>query len=161
MGFGQLLSHFFHDGKVEAALAAIAIDFVLGVAAAAKLKIFRLSYVSDFLRNDVLGKLLPYFVLYSGSLLAGSQDIVIPGLDLGLVAGAVYVAVMAAWVGSIMSSLAQLGLVKSPAPGAPVAPPAGAAADVAPAAAAAMGAPTGSALLRAIVGPENIVPPRV
>jgi hypothetical protein len=110
MNFGQLLHHFFSDGKVLAALAAVLIDFVLGVAAALKLRTFRLSYISDFGRNDVLFKLVPYFVLYSGALVAGSKDVVIPGLDLGLIAGAAYVAFMAAWVGSILASLAHLGI---------------------------------------------------
>lgn len=109
MTYGQLLSHFFHDGKVEAALVAIFLDFVFGVLAALKLGTFRLSYLSDFLRNDVLFKLVPYFVLYSASLLAGHQRIVISHLDLGVAAGAIFVAIMAAWTGSILGSLRQLG----------------------------------------------------
>lgn len=110
MNFGQLLSAFFHDAKVEAALAVVALDFVFGVLAALKAGKFRLSYVADFGRNDILFKLVPYFVLYSGALVAGSQDIVIPGIDLGVIAGAAYVGFMAAWVGSILSSLSDLGL---------------------------------------------------
>jgi len=110
MNFGQLLSVFAHDGKVEAALAIVALDFVFGVLAAFKLKTFRLSYVADFGRNDVLFKLVPYFVLYSTALLAGGQDILIPGIDLGVVAGAAYVGFMASWVASVLGSLQDLGI---------------------------------------------------
>jgi hypothetical protein len=108
--FGQLLSVFAHDGKVEAALVVVALDFVFGVLAAFKLKTFRLSYVADFGRNDILFKLVPYFVLYSAALVAGGQDILIPGIDLGVVAGAAYVGFMAAWVASVLSSLQDLGI---------------------------------------------------
>jgi hypothetical protein len=139
MTYGQLLSHFFHDGKVEAALVAIFLDFVFGVLAALKLAKFKLSYVGDFLKNDVLFKLVPYFVLYSASLLAGQQDIVISGLDLGVAAGAVYAAIMAAWVGSILSSLRELGFTipgVAPAPAVP-------------------GVPLSQRLAQALTGPEN------
>jgi hypothetical protein len=110
MNFGQLLSHFFHDDKVVAALALVVVDLVLGVGAAVKLKTFRLSYFGDFGRNDILYKLLPYYVLYSAALLAGHETIVIPGLDLGVIAGSAYVVFMAQWVGSILNSLKELGI---------------------------------------------------
>jgi hypothetical protein len=110
MDFGQLLSVFAHDGKVEAALVVVALDFVFGVLAAFKLKTFRLSYVADFGRNDILFKLVPYFVLYSAALVAGGQDVLIPGIDLGVIAGAAYVGFMAAWVASVLSSLQDLGI---------------------------------------------------
>lgn len=110
MNLGQMLSVFMHDAKVEAAVAVVALDFVLGVLAALKAGTFRLSYVADFGRNDIAFKLAPYFVLYSGALVAGNQNIVIPGIDLGVIAGAAYVGFMAAWVGSILKSLADLGL---------------------------------------------------
>jgi hypothetical protein len=110
VNFGQLIGTFFHDGKVEAALVVVALDFVFGVLAAFKLKTFRLSYVADFGRNDILFKLVPYFVLYSAALVAGGQDILIPGIDLGVVAGAAYVGFMAAWVASVLSSLQDLGI---------------------------------------------------
>lgn len=113
MNLGALLQEFFHDDKVAVALLVIALDFVFGILAALKADIFRLSYVSDFLRNDVLFKLFPYFVLYAGAQVAGGADVVVPGLDMGLIAGAVYVVVIAAWVGSILNSLRTLGLFRS------------------------------------------------
>jgi hypothetical protein len=144
MTYGQLLAHFFHDGKVEGALVAIVLDFVFGVLAALKLGTFRLSYVGDFLRNDVLFKLVPYFVLYSGSLLAGHQRIVISGLDMGTAAGAVYVAIMAAWVGSILGSLRQLGFS---IPGVPAPSPA-------------PSVPAKTRVAELLTGPENPPPPQ-
>jgi phage-related holin len=114
---GVWLREFANDDKVHAALFLIIIDFVLGVIAAVRAGTFRMSYIADFARNDVLYKLLPYFALYAAALVAGSVDIVIPGLDFGVFAGAFYALIMTAWVGSILNSLTTLGLkipTKSP-----------------------------------------------
>jgi hypothetical protein len=105
---------FAHDDKLTIALIAILLDFLLGVIAAFRLGTFRLSYVYDFARNDVLFKLIPWFIFYVLALVAGGVDIVIPGLDLGLIAGAMYALMLAAWVGSILNSLTELG-IKVPA----------------------------------------------
>ncbi len=118
MNYGQLLHRFFEDDKVWIALLLVVLDFILGVAAAFKAKNFRLSYLADFARNDILFKLLPYFVVYSGAVVAGNQDFVIPGLDLGVLAGAFYAGLVIAWVGSITASLGELGF---PIPGVPTA----------------------------------------
>jgi xanthine/uracil permease len=157
VNFPQFLSKFFHDGKVEAALLAILLDFVAGVAAAIRVGNFRFSYVADFARNDVLLKLIPYFFFYAAALVAGDQDLVIPGLDLGFVAGAIYAAIMAAWIGSILGSLARLfpGIVTVPGP-TPAADVAGAPRErgVAP-------ARTGrSRIMTALFAPENDAPPK-
>lgn len=101
---------FFHDDKVRAALLVVVIDFVFGVIAAVKVGNFRFSYVADFLRNDILFKLVPYFAIYVGAMVAGNVNIIIPGFDMGIVAGSMYALVMAAWVASIVSSLATLGI---------------------------------------------------
>ena len=108
MDIGDLLSQFFHDDKVGVALLLITLDFVLGVIAAFKLGTFRLSYVSDFARNDIAFKLAPYLALYAGAVVAGDQDFLIEGLDLGLAAGAFYATIVLAWVGSILNSLAEI-----------------------------------------------------
>lgn len=104
---------FAHDSKVHIALLLVIVDFIFGVAAAVKGGVFRLSYVADFAKNDVLFKLLPYLGLYILALIAGGTDIVIPGLDFGALAGAFYVAIVAAWVGSILASLAVFGITKA------------------------------------------------
>lgn len=105
---------FAHDGKVHALLLLLAADFVFGVAAALKLGTFRLSFVADLLKNDVLGKVLPYFGLYAFALVAGSEDLLIPGLDFGLIAGGAYSLVLVALVGSVLSSIRDLGIVSMP-----------------------------------------------
>lgn len=122
MSIVQMLSEFAHDTKVHIALFIVAADFLLGVAAAAKLGTFRLSFVADLLKRDVLFKLAPYLGLYSLALVAGSADIVIPGLDFGVLAGAAYALLLAALVGSILSSVRDLGVsmptsVAGPEPG--------------------------------------------
>jgi phage-related holin len=99
---GVWLREFANDDKVHVALFLVIIDFILGVCAAVKAGTFRMSYIADFARNDILYKLLPYFALYAAALVAGSVDIVIPGLDFGVFAGAFYA--------SILNSLTSLGL---------------------------------------------------
>jgi hypothetical protein len=110
MTFGTLLHAFFADDKLKIALAMIFVDFVLGVVAAVKLGNFRLSYVSDLLRNDVLFKLVPWFVLYAGAIVAGQQSILIGGVTMGTVAGSVYALLVAAIGSSILVSLNELRL---------------------------------------------------
>jgi len=108
----QLINAFWNDGKVDVLVALIALDFVLGVFVALKARTFRLSYVADFLRKDVVFKIGGYFALYAASYYAGQEDILsIPGLDLGVVAGAAYVTVVAAMVGSILNSISELGIL--------------------------------------------------
>jgi len=102
---------FAHDTKVHIALFIVIVDILFGVAAAAKSNHnFRFSYLADFARNDILEKLLPYFALYVLALVAGSTDIVIPGLDFGVFAGATYVALVVALTASILNSLNELGI---------------------------------------------------
>jgi hypothetical protein len=109
---GGLLEKFWNDGKVDWLVLAVVVDFVLGVLAALKLGTFRLSYVADFLRKDVIFKLGGYLVLYAGAVYAGEAEILgIPEFDPGLLAGAAYAVVAAAFVGSILNSLRDLGLV--------------------------------------------------
>lgn len=109
MTFTQALHALFVDMKLQIALVVVFVDFVLGCIVALKLGTFRLSYVADFCRNDLLYKLVPWGVIYIASKFAGHQQLVIPGVDLGVAAGAVYATLIAAWTGSILSSLAQLG----------------------------------------------------
>ena len=107
---------FFEDARVQTVLLLIALDLALGVIAALKVGNFRLSFIADFLRNDVLGKVVPFAVLYAGYKYAGSVDIVIPGVDLELVMDGAWVIVLAALVGSLLSSLKDLGLMPDSAP---------------------------------------------
>jgi len=106
----QWVSTFAHDGKVQAAIFLVVVDLILGVTAAVKNGTFKFNYLMDFAKQDVLGKLIPYFALYVIALVAGNTDIVIPGLDFGVIAGAAYVTLVAAMSASILGSISDLGL---------------------------------------------------
>lgn len=110
----EILSTFWNDGKVEILVLLVALDFFLGVFAALKAGTFRLSYVADFLRKDVLFKIGAYLLLYAGAMFAGQADILIDGLDLGVLAGSAYVVIIAAMLGSIANSVREIGFSDDP-----------------------------------------------
>lgn len=104
----NFLRLFAEDPKVRALFALIVLDFLLGVFAAIKRGEFRLSYVADFMKSDVAGKLAPYALLVLVLRLAG--DIEIPGLPLGLIETGAFGLIALAMAGSVMSSLKDLGI---------------------------------------------------
>lgn len=121
----ELLRQFGDDPTVRISAALVALDFVLGIAAAVKLGVFRLSYIADFLRNDVLGKLLPLYAVWAVTHLVG--DFQVSGLE--LIEESSTALVIAALAGSILNSLRDLGLAKTmpnevagPDPAAPASP---------------------------------------
>jgi len=122
MTLQALIQNFVHDDQFKTVAALIALDLVLGVAAAVKLGQFRLTYLANFARNDVLGKVAPFLVLHSFALVAGSTSVVIPGLDVSKISDATFALVTAAMVGSVLSSLADFGLPVPPALGRGTAP---------------------------------------
>ena len=103
-----LIQQFANDREVQVVAALVALDFVLGVAAAVKGGSFRLSYLADVLRNDVIGKVIPYYAIWAAVTLGG--DISIGGVGIKDVVAA---AVVAALSGSVLSSLKDLGLWQS------------------------------------------------
>lgn len=109
---GQLLHAFFNDTRVQISLLILILDFALGTIAALvdKTQGFRLSFWSDTLRNDVLGKVLPFFVLYGGYKYAANADLVIPGLNMEVLMNAAWGVLTLALGGSILKSLSDLGL---------------------------------------------------
>lgn len=119
---------FFNDTRVQVMLLLVALDLLLGVAAALKNKDFRLSFVADFARNDLLGKVAPFAVIYAGYKFANSADIVIPGVDMEMIMNAMWAIVLAALVGSLLGSLKEFGVnlpdaIAGPDPATPVIPP--------------------------------------
>ena len=126
---GSFFHAFFEDARVQTLLVLIALDIGLGVIAALKVGNFRLSFIADFARNDLLGKVAPFGLIYAGYKYAGSVDLVIPGVDLEVVMNGVWVIVLAALVGSLLGSLKDLGLqqlpepLAGPDPATPVVPP--------------------------------------
>jgi len=105
-----LLHAFFEDTRVQIALLLLAFDFGLGTIAGLATGKFRLSFLADTLKTDVLGKVLPFFLLYGGYVYAGSADIVIPGFDLEVLMNAAWAIVLLALTGSVLNSLRDLGL---------------------------------------------------
>lgn len=108
---------FVADTKVHILLLVIAVDLAVGVLAAIKAKTFKLDYIGQFLKDDVAFKVIPYFFFYFGSLIAGNQNaVVIPGLDMSIIAGGIYALVMAQMVASIIGSLKELGIAPATLP---------------------------------------------
>lgn len=113
--FQHWLVTFADDTKVQILLLLLAADFVFGVGAAIKEGTFRLSYIADILKRDLLGKVLPYFGVYVLALVQGHENLIIPGLDFGVIAGAAYGIAVLSMVGSLLNSLAAFGLKLPPA----------------------------------------------
>lgn len=94
------------DTRLWVALALVGVDFVLGVLASFHRGDFSLSRIAKFAETDFAFKLLPWASLFVAAQFAGGA--------LDTVEKVVYAAIVAAWTGSILSSLAELGI----APGA-------------------------------------------
>jgi hypothetical protein len=105
---------FFEDVRVQTLLVLIALDIGLGVLASLKAGNFRLSFIGDFARNDLLGKVAPFALIYAAYVYAGSVDLVIPGLDMEIVMNSVWALVLVALIGSLLGSLKDLGLQQLP-----------------------------------------------
>lgn len=112
---GQLLHAFFNDERVQITFLILILDFVLGTIAVFvdQTQGFRMSYWSDTLRTDVLGKVVPFFVIYGGYKYASGADLVIPGLDMEVLMNAAWGVLTLALVGSILNSVSDLGLFKA------------------------------------------------
>jgi hypothetical protein len=111
MDLGALLGSFVKDSQFTAVAVLIALDIVLGVGASFynKGQEFALHYLANFTRNDVLGKVFPWFVLWAGAK-ASHGTTVILGIDMGNIADGVWVGVVAALVGSLTTSLSDFGI---------------------------------------------------
>lgn len=102
----NLLDQFIEDPTVILLSALVALDVVLGVLSALVRKTFKLVLISDFLRADVLGKLLPYYAVWvavhvSGDVMLGEFGVIEE------TAGALAVAAVGA---SVLNSLNELRL---------------------------------------------------
>lgn len=105
----DLIRQFADDPTVIALAVLVGLDLVLGVSAALKNGVFRLSYIADVLRNDVLGKVVPYYAVWvavhvSGDVMLGDFGVIEEG------AGALAVAAVG---GSVLNSLRDLGLASA------------------------------------------------
>lgn len=104
-----IVNEFVDDPTVRLLAVLVLLDFALGTFAAFYTHSFRLSYFADVFRNDVLGKLLPYYVLWAALHVSGI-DWSVGGLDVAEEgAGAI---IIAALVGSVLNSLRDLQIWK-------------------------------------------------
>lgn len=109
MSITEILASFAKDTQVSIVLSLIAADFVLGIAAALKLGTFRMTYIANFARNDLLGKVLPWFAVFALSKASGAAGLVGP-IDWGNASDALFVIATGAMGGSILKSLADFGV---------------------------------------------------
>ena len=115
MDLATILGSFVKDSQFTAVVVLIVVDIVLGVGASFynKGQTFALTYLANFMRNDVLGKVFPWFILYAGAK-ASHGTTVLLGIDMGNIADGVWVGVLAALVGSLVSSLGDFGVAVPP-----------------------------------------------
>lgn len=104
----EVVEAFTGDPKVIGLAVLVGLDILLGVAAAFKMHQFTFGRLADFLKDDVLFKLVPYYGIWAATYVGG--DLVIPGIDVGAIAAAAFAAAAAAMTASIFGSLRDLGL---------------------------------------------------
>lgn len=109
MTFNEVLHSFAADDLLKAVLVLIVLDFALGVVAAIvnKEQRFKFNRLANFAMDDVVGKVFPWFIVYSTAKFAPSVDVL--GVNLNDVQKAVWVVVAASLVASLLESLSQLG----------------------------------------------------
>lgn len=105
----NLINQFADDPSVIALAVLVALDLVLGVSAALKNDVFRLSYIADVLRNDVLGKVIPYYAVWAAVHISG--DVTVG--DFGVIEETAGALAIAAVGGSVLNSLKDLGLARA------------------------------------------------
>lgn len=110
MTIQQVVQEFANDKQLHAVIVLIALDLVVGVIAAVKTGSFAFSKIAAFLKDDVLGKVLPWFAVFATAKFAPSVDVL--GVDLNQIQTGLWVAVAAALAFSLASSLNDLGLGK-------------------------------------------------
>lgn len=102
----SLIDQFAADWQVRLAALLIGLDFILGVSESIVNKHFRLAFLADFLRNDILGKMVPFYAVWWATTLAG--DIELGAVD--AIKDSVWAVLLAAMSGSILNSLTKLRL---------------------------------------------------
>lgn len=104
----DLLRQFTEDPTVLILGVLVALDVLLGVSAALKANTFKFVLVSDFLRADVLGKLVPYYAVWGAVHVTGDFYLG----SFGIIEESVGALAIAAVGASVLNSLRDLGLAK-------------------------------------------------
>lgn len=108
---GEVIRQFANDTQLHAVIVLIALDLVVGMIAAVVTGKFALSKIAAFLKDDVLGKVLPWFAVFAAAKFAPSVDVI--GVDLNQIQTGLWLIVSAALVFSLVASLNDLGLGKT------------------------------------------------
>ena len=110
----ELLNQFGDDPTVRLLGGLVVLDLIFGVGAAiaSKDQKFSFSYLADFLRNDILGKLVPYYGLWA--VLHVTGDITIAGFD--GIEESVGLAIAVALGASVLNSARDLHLLPAGTP---------------------------------------------
>jgi hypothetical protein len=109
----EALQRLLHDQQLVAIFALVGFDIVLGVAAAINPRTdagghFNFGKLTNFLRDDVAGKVLPWAAIYIFAQMYGGLAVL--GVDLSSIATAIWVVMLAALLNSMYGSLQDLGL---------------------------------------------------
>lgn len=102
----DLLNQFTEDPTVIGLSLLVALDVILGVLSALKAGVFKFVIVSDFLRADVLGKLVPYYAIWAAVHVGG--DVMLG--DFGVIEETAGALALAAIGASVLNSVRELGL---------------------------------------------------
>lgn len=108
MTIQDVAREFAHDKQLQAVLVLIVLDVVLGVVASVKMGAFSFSKIAAFLKDDVLGKVVPWFAVFATAKFAPSVDVL--GIDLNQLQTVFWAAVVVALVASLTASAADLGV---------------------------------------------------
>ena len=108
MSVPEVINSFAHDKQLQAVLVLIVLDIVLGVVASVKLGTFACSKIAAFLKDDVLGKVVPWFAIFAAAKFAPAVDVL--GVDLNVLQTAFWAAVVIALVASLTASANDLGV---------------------------------------------------
>lgn len=108
MSLPEVVNSFAHDKQLQAVLVLIVLDIVLGVVASVKLGTFAFSKIAAFLKDDVLGKVVPWFAIFAAAKFAPAVDVL--GIDLNQLQTVFWAAVVVALVASLTASANDLGI---------------------------------------------------
>jgi hypothetical protein len=112
MDLSEAIQKLLHDQQLIAIFVLVFLDILLGVAAALnpkdKTQRFNFGKLTNFLRDDVLGKVLPWAGIYVFAQMYTGLSVL--GVDLGSIATAIWVVMLASLLNSLAGSLQDLGL---------------------------------------------------
>lgn len=112
MNFSELIRAFSADETVQLVGALIFLDFVLGMSAGVKAGTFRFGWIADFLRADVLAKVVPYFAVWGAVRIGGDFELA----GFGMIEETVGAAVVLALGASVLNSLRDLSILPATTP---------------------------------------------